>query len=102
MKASNPVAIGSKPTMMPPTPATVSATAGLHAPPFLICVIVTESGDVALGNCVAEATPAMLISAATARNRVNIFPMGDPLVAGGRNNIKRLQGGLGVCCRSLL
>src|ERR1041385_4470916 len=85
MNASNPVAMGSKPMMTPDTPATVSATAGLHAFVLLICWIVTESGHVAFGNCVAEATPATHKSAVTARNRVNILLMGDPLGAGGRN-----------------
>src|SRR6185369_6868444 len=77
-------------------------TAGLQAPPFLICWIVTESGHVAFGNCVAEATPAVHTSAATARKRVNIWLMGDPLVAGGRNEYETRSGGLGVCWRRLL
>src|SRR5215471_9188064 len=72
MNASKPVAIGSKPMMMPPTPITVSPTAGLHAPPFFTWKIDTESVHVAFGNVVAEATPAMHTSAANARKRVNI------------------------------
>src|SRR5262245_15701760 len=90
--------MGSKPTMMPPTPRTVSAVAGWHIPKagFLICWIVTESGHVALGNeFAAEATLATEMSAATARRRVSILCMGDPLVAGGRimRNAIRGSGG---------
>src|SRR6516225_5457747 len=87
--------MGSKPTMMPPTPITVSATAGLHAPPFLTWKIDTESVHVAFGNVVAEATPATHTSAASARKRVNVLIMGDPLVAGGRSECEARSGGGG-------
>src|SRR5215831_19140068 len=85
--------------MMPLTPLTVSATAGLQALVFLIWLMVTESGHVAFGNCVAEATPAAHSIAATARKRVNILLMSDPLVAGGRYERETRSGGLAVCWR---
>ena len=76
--ASNPVAIGSKPTMMPPTPRTVSPSAGLQVMAgtlWMRKIMPVESGHVAFGYCAAEAMPAMLRSAATARNRVNNLRM---------------------------
>src|SRR5262249_39776333 len=100
----NPVAMGSKPTMMPATPLTVSARAGLQAPNagFLICWMVTESGQLGLGNCVAEATLANEMSAATARQRANTLGMGDPLAAGGRIMRTAIRGSGVVCWRFLL
>src|SRR5580765_3325297 len=86
--------MGSKPVMMPETPATVSPLAGWQrCVTSWICWMVTESTHVAFGNCVAEATPATQSSAATARKRVNILLMGDPLVAGGQERMwERDQG----------
>src|SRR5262245_18607274 len=90
--------------MMPPTPRTVSPTAGWQAAvTSWIALIVTESGHVALGHCVAEATPAVHSSAATARKRVNVLLMSDPLVAGGRYECETRSGGLaGAAGRGLL
>src|ERR1041385_3664403 len=81
--------------MMPPTPRTVSPAIGWHsAVASWIDLIATESVQVAFGNCVAEATPAVHSTEATARMRVNILCMCDPLVAGGRNDQKARSGGL--------
>src|SRR5262245_16211503 len=94
MKASNPVAIGSNPMMMPPTPRTVSAEAGLHAFADLICWIVTESGHVAFGNWFADATAAVHSMAVTARKRVSILCIGIPLrCRWTATNVERDRGG---------
>src|SRR6185369_5703110 len=94
--------MGSKPVMMPETPATVSPTAGWQAcVTSWICWIVTESTHVAFGYCVAEATPATQSSAATARKRVNILLMSDPLVAGGQERMwDAIRGSWRVCWRA--
>src|SRR5256885_438958 len=89
--------------MMPPTPRTVSPWIGWQrALTSWIDLIVTESVHVAFGNCVAEATPAVHSTAPTARMRVNILCMCDPLVAGGRKEQKARSGGLCGWWRSLL
>src|ERR1051325_7568444 len=86
--------MGSQPTMIPATPRTVSPTAGWQvAETFWICWRVAESGHVAFGNWVAEATPAAERSAATARKRVSSLCMWDPLVAGERSEIEARSGG---------
>src|SRR5262245_22244197 len=87
--------MGSKPVMMPPTPRTVSPTAGCPtAATFWICWIVSVSGNNAFGHCVADATAAVHSSAATARKRVSILRIGIPLGAGGRNEYEARSGGV--------